>query len=177
MDHISLIKTIAAHPADTQGRLRTGDLDVPCAFGRSGLTTQKQEGDGATPIGRWLLRELYWRPDRPNPPETGLPSRQISINDGWCDAPDHPDYNRPVKLPFSASHEKLWRDDPLYDLMIPLGYNDDPVVPGQGSAIFFHLARENYQPTEGCVAIAENHMRLLLPLLSARTILEVMLEP
>ena len=102
-----------------------------------------------------------------------LPVQQIAPDDGWCDAPDHARYNLPVKLPFAPSHEKLWRDDQLYDLMIPLGYNDDAIVPGQGSAIFFHLAREGYQPTEGCVAIAEHHMRQLLPALSRCTLLEI----
>lgn len=175
MDHISLIRAIAPHPDDTQGRLLAGDLDMRCAFGRSGLTTTKREGDGASPIGKWPLRQLYYRPDRPAPPSTLLPAQQIAADDGWCDAPDHERYNQPVKLPFDASHEILWRNDQLYDLMIPLGYNDEDIVPGQGSAIFFHLARENYEPTEGCVAIAEDHMRQLLPLLSPKTVLEISL--
>lgn len=176
MDHIRLIQAIAAHPDDTQGRLLAAGLDIPCAFGRSGLTARKKEGDGASPIGTWPLRQLYYRPDRPAPPSTLLPIRQIATDDGWCDAPDHKLYNQAVKLPFAASHEKLWRDDQLYDLMIPLGYNDDEIVPGRGSAIFFHLARKGYEPTEGCVAIAEHHMRQLLPLLSPSTVLEIGLE-
>lgn len=176
MDHIRLIRAIAAHPDDTQGRLLAGEMDIPCAFGRTGLTAQKKEGDGASPIGTWPLRQLYYRPDRPAPPSTLLPVQQIRADDGWCDAPDHEQYNRPVKLPFTASHEKLWRDDQLYDLMIPLGYNDDEVISGQGSAIFFHLAREGYEPTEGCVAIAEHHMRQLLPSLTTGTVLEIGLK-
>lgn len=173
MDHISIIKAIAGHPNDTTGRLIAGEVEVPCAFGRSGLTEAKREGDGATPLGTWPLRQLYHRPDRPAPPATGLPVTEIQSDSGWCDDPAHPDYNRFVKLPFSASHERLWRDDGLYDLLIPLGYNDEPIAAGQGSAIFFHLARENYQPTEGCVAIAEADMRALLPRLSPQTVMVI----
>ncbi len=173
MDHIKIIKAIAAHSNDTQGRLIAGGLDVVCAFGRSGLTDKKEEGDGATPIGKWPLRQLFRRPDRPTPPDTSLPDREIAPDSGWCDDPGHESYNQLVKLPFSASHERLWRDDELYDLMVPLGYNDDVIVPGKGSAIFFHLAKKNYQPTEGCVAIAEEHMRALLPMLSTETVMHI----
>lgn len=173
MDHIKIIKAISARPKDTQGRLIAGELDVVCAFGRSGLTDKKEEGDGATPIGKWPLRQLFHRPDRPAPPKTNLPVIEIAPDSGWCDDPRHDSYNQLVKLPFAASHEQLWRDDELYDLMVPLGYNDDVIVAGKGSAIFFHLARNNYQPTEGCVAIAEEHMRALLPLLSPETTMQI----
>ncbi len=177
MDHISIIKAVAGHPNDTQGRLIAGEMDIACAFGRSGLTENKHEGDGATPLGTWPLRQLYYRPDRPAPPATRLPVLALQQDDGWCDDPAHPDYNRQVQLPFAASHERLWRDDGLYDLMVPMGYNDQPTVAGKGSAIFFHLARENYQPTEGCVTISDEHMRMLLPRLSARTVMRIELSP
>ncbi len=173
MDHINIIKAISQRPEDTQGRLIAGPFDMVCAFGRSGLTHEKTEGDGATPVGAWPLRQLFHRPDRPQPPETKLPATQISTDSGWCDDPHHKDYNQLVTLPFTASHERLWRDDGLYDLMIPLGYNDTSIVPGKGSAIFFHLARENYQPTEGCVAIADADMRKLLPFLSPETLMQI----
>lgn len=169
MDYISLINAVAERPGDTQGRLIAGSWEMKCAFGRSGLTHHKKEGDGATPIGTWPLRLLYRRPDRPEAPQTGLPVVDISAGQGWCDDPAHQDYNQLVALPFVASHEILWRDDGLYDLMVPLGYNDTSIVPGKGSAIFFHLARADYQPTEGCIAISEQDMRKLLPLLSPKT--------
>lgn len=169
MDHIRVIEAVAARPEDTQGRLIAGPFEMMCAFGRSGLTRSKTEGDGATPVGTWPLRRLYRRPDRPAAPDTELSIVDISADQGWCDDPGHEDYNRLVRLPFPASHEKLWRDDALYDLMIPLGYNDTSIVAGKGSAIFFHLARGDYQPTEGCVAISEADMRTLLPRLSPQT--------
>lgn len=130
------------------------DRRVRCAVGRGGLVRAKREGDGATPIGRFPLRSVLYRPDRLPPPATALASRAIGVDDGWCDDPDDPAYNRPVALPYPARHERLWRTDQLYDLVVPLGYNDDPVVPGLGSAIFLHVAAPDFAATAGCVAIA-----------------------
>jgi L,D-peptidoglycan transpeptidase YkuD (ErfK/YbiS/YcfS/YnhG family) len=127
---------------------------VRCALGLGGLRADKREGDGATPAGKWRMRALLFRPDRiPRPPLTGLPLRGLRPEDGWCDDPGDPLYNRPVKLPFHARTEALWRDDEIYDLIVVLGYNDDPPEPAKGSAIFLHIARPDFSPTEGCVAV------------------------
>ncbi|SMF09245.1 L,D-peptidoglycan transpeptidase YkuD, ErfK/YbiS/YcfS/YnhG family [Tistlia consotensis] len=136
-----------------------------CAVGRGGLiaAATKREGDGATPLGRWPLRRLLYRPDRERPDAAWrLPSLAIAPGDGWCDDPGHPDYNRAVALPFPAGHERLWRDDSLYDLVVVLGHNDSPPEPGLGSAIFLHCARPDWRPTEGCVALAPEDLRSLL---------------
>jgi L,D-peptidoglycan transpeptidase YkuD (ErfK/YbiS/YcfS/YnhG family) len=125
-----------------------------CALGPGGLSAAKREGDGTTPIGYWPCRLLYYRPDRLAAPPTGLRTTALSPQDGWCDAPDDPRYNQPVQLPYPASAESLWREDGIYDLIVPLGYNDAPVMPHFGSAIFLHLARPGYPPTQGCVALA-----------------------
>lgn len=125
-----------------------------CAIGRGGVGESKREGDGATPIGAWPLRKVLYRPDRLDPPATDLPLDALEPDDGWCDDPGHKDYNRPVKLPFPASHEELWRQDRIYDVIVVLGYNDDPPLSGAGSAIFLHVARADYGPTAGCVALA-----------------------
>ena len=155
-----------------------GWLTIPggrmrCALGRSGLTGEKREGDGATPIGVFPLRELLYRPDRLSPPETGLPIRPIAPADGWCDDPADPAYNRPVALPYGGRHEELWRADGLYDLVVPLGYNDDPVRPGLGSAIFVHVAHADYAPTEGCIALALADLTALLPLCGPENLIRV----
>ncbi|SDH61185.1 L,D-transpeptidase family protein [Roseospirillum parvum] len=156
------------------GRLTIGPHRWPCALGRGGVRTDKREGDGATPTGRYPLRHLLYRPDRwPTPPATTLPTQAIRPNDGWCDDPTHQDYNRPVTLPHPASAENLWRQDHLYDLVIVLGHNDDPPQPGLGSAIFLHLAGVNYPPTEGCIALAPPHMTLLLKLIPPTTNLTI----
>jgi L,D-peptidoglycan transpeptidase YkuD (ErfK/YbiS/YcfS/YnhG family) len=148
--------------AATRGRLVCEQLTVACALGRSGITRDKREGDGATPAGRFELLTVYYRPDRVQRPRTRLPVTPLRPWMGWCDDPGHPRYNRLVRRPFDASHEAMWRDDPLYDIVVVLDCNLHPAVPGRGSAIFFHLARAGYTPTEGCIAIAERDMRLLL---------------
>ena len=124
------------------------------AIGLPGIAVKSGEGDGITPIGAFPVREIFYRADRIARPDARLPLRAIQKNDGWCDAPDDPNYNRLVKLPYPASTEQMWREDHLYDLVAVLGYNDDPVVPGKGSAIFLHVARPDYSHTQGCVALA-----------------------
>ena len=170
---LGLITATPDTPHATTGSLQAGDWQMPCAFGRGGVTGTKREGDGCTPLGDWPLRKLYYREDRVVPPGTHLQTTALRPDQGWCDDSDHELYNQLVSLPFSASHELLCRDDHLYDLMIPMGYNDNNIVSGAGSAIFFHLAREDYQPTEGCVAISPADMMNLLPMLSSQTILRV----
>jgi len=133
-----------------------------CAIGRGGVTGDKREGDGATPLGRWPLRRVLFRPDRLPPPETRLPIAPLSPDDGWCDDPADDSYNRPVRLPHPARHETLWRDDGLYDVVVVLGHNDDPPVKGRGSAIFLHVARTGYASTEGCVALARDDLLRVL---------------
>jgi L,D-peptidoglycan transpeptidase YkuD (ErfK/YbiS/YcfS/YnhG family) len=157
----------------TRGLLIAGTLVVPCALGRSGIRHHKREGDGVTPAGRWRMVSVMVRPDRWPLPDTALPVSAIGPDDGWCDDPRHRAYNRPVALPFPASHERLWRDDGLYDAVIVLDYNLADPLPGHGSAIFLHIARENFAPTEGCVAIAPDAMRKLLARVGPETLLTI----
>ena len=138
----------------TRGTLRFKNFAFPCVLGRSGIKTDKHEGDGATPVGRFALKRVLYRGDKLMPPATRLLIQPIARDDGWCDAPDDPHYNKLVKLPYPASAETMWREDHLYDLVAVLGFNDDPVMPGAGSAIFLHLAKLDYANTHGCVALA-----------------------
>ena len=147
---------------DPIGMLTFGNARYRCALGRGGVRIDKREGDGATPCGTYPLREILFRADRGPVPTSGLPSRALSPSDGWCDDPTHPDYNRFVTLPFAGRHERLWRDDGLYDAICVIGYNDAPVVGGLGSAIFLHVAAPDYTPTEGCVALALDDLRRVL---------------
>jgi L,D-peptidoglycan transpeptidase YkuD (ErfK/YbiS/YcfS/YnhG family) len=151
-------------PPGAPGRVLWPGFEVRAAMGKGGLkpAADKREGDGAGPIGVWPIRHVLYRPDKGGPPITTLPVQVIGPDDGWCDAPDDAAYNRPVTLPYPASAERLWRDDGLYDLVVVLGHNDDPVRPGAGSAIFLHLARPDYAPTEGCVALARDDLEALL---------------
>ncbi len=127
---------------------------VRCALGWGGIRADKREGDGATPGGSHVLRRVLYRADRLARPPTDLPVEAIDENDGWCDDGDDPAYNRPVRLPYPGRHERLWRDDGVYDVVVVLGYNDDPPVTGRGSAIFLHVARPGFEATAGCVALA-----------------------
>ncbi len=136
------------------GALDWGAGARPCSIGRGGIAHKSSEGDGVTPIGIWPLRQVLYRPDRLAKPETALTTVAITRDDGWCDAPDDPNYNRLVRLPYEASHEKMWRQDRLYDIVAALGFNDAPVIAGRGSAVFLHIAREGYTATEGCIALA-----------------------
>ena len=135
------------------GLLAHRDRLYRCALGKGGLTSNKREGDGATPIGRFTVRDLLFRRDRLVAPTTGLASRAINVDAGWSDDPADPAYNREIRRPHRFSHETLYREDGLYDLIVPLGYNDEPPVSGLGSAIFLHVARNDYGPTQGCVAV------------------------
>ena len=130
-----------------------GPLVLACALGRSGRRVLKREGDGATPVGGWPVREVFYRADRVQRPRSRLKVTAIRPRDGWCDAPGDRNYNRPVALPYPASAESLWRPDRLYDLVVVLGYNDRPRVRGRGSAVFLHLAGDDLAPTAGCVAL------------------------
>jgi len=125
-----------------------------CAIGPGGIAVKGREGDGITPRGAWPVREIFYRADRIAKPKTDFPLRAIEKDDGWCDAPGDPHYNRLVTLPYPASAETMWREDHLYDLVAVLGFNDDPVVAGKGSAIFLHLARPDFSATHGCVALS-----------------------
>ena len=159
----------------SDGRFDLGSQRTRCALGRSGVIAarEKREGDGATPLGIWPIRRLLYRPDRGRAPRTVLSAAPIMSNDGWCDAPGDAAYNRPVKLPYEASAERLWREDEVYDLLGVLAHNDDPPISGLGSAIFLHIAREDYLPTEGCIALSRKDLEALLALADSPSAIEV----
>ena len=144
-----------------------------CAIGWSGVQSNKREGDGATPAGRFPLRRVLYRPDRMAPPRTTLPVAPLSPRDGWCDDPGHSLYNQPLRLPHEARHEELWRADRVYDLIVILGHNDAPVVPGMGSAVFLHVAQPDYAPTAGCVAVSAGDLLTILAGVGRHTWLRV----
>lgn len=148
----------------SDGRLVFQGRTFRCALGRAGVVeaVRKHEGDSGTPAGLLALRRLYYRADRGPIPRSVLARVPIGRDDLWCDDPTHPDYNRLVRRPFDARHEMLWRDDALYDLVAELGWNDAPVMPGRGSAIFLHIARADYAPTAGCVALVRADLLAVL---------------
>ncbi len=160
--------------AYSDGRLSVEGRLVRCALGRSGVIASelKREGDGASPLGVWPIQRVLYRADRIAAPITALPISAILEDDGWCDAPDDPAYNRPVRLPYPASCERMWRDDEVYDIVCVLGHNDPPRA-RFGSAIFLHCARPDYSPTEGCIALARADLEALLALAGPGASLEI----
>lgn len=146
---------------------------VRCALGRAGIRHAKREGDCATPAGSFRLLGGFFRPDKVARQAWRLPLHPIGRGDGWCDDPDSALYNRRVRLPFRAGHEKLWRKDRLYDLVLVLDYNIYPRRRYRGSAIFLHCARPDLAPTEGCVALRAGDLRRLLPRLSRDAVLTI----
>ena len=134
-----------------------------CALGWAGLKKDKCEGDGATPIGRFPLRRVFYRADRLAKPKTRLSVRALQPYDGWCDDPSSVNYyNQLVSLPFIPSHERLWRKDEIYDIIVEVGYNDAPALAGKGSAIFIHIAQPTYSPTRGCIALCRQDLITIL---------------
>ena len=161
---------LVVHPP---GILQWRGRRFACAIGSGGVRSNKREGDGATPAGRFPLRRVLYRADRMAPPRTALPIAPLSPQDGWCDDPGHPLYNQPLRLPHHASHEELWRGDHVYDLIVILGHNDAPVVPGLGSAVFLHVAQPDCAPTAGCVALAVGDLLAILAGVGRRAWLRV----
>jgi L,D-peptidoglycan transpeptidase YkuD (ErfK/YbiS/YcfS/YnhG family) len=138
------------------------DRPFNCALGAGGVVHDKREGDRGTPVGSFALRRVLYRPDRLAPPKTALPVAPLNPRDGWCDDPADPLYNQQIRQPYEGHYEILWRSDHLYDVIVVLGHNDGPVIPGKGSAIFLHVAAVDYAPTEGCVALREADLLCIL---------------
>ena len=144
----------------------------PCLLGKNGITTRKVEGDMKTPAGQFRLLGGYYRKNRIGFIQSGLELAAIKPDMGWCDAPDSANYNRAVKLPFCGSHERLMREDSLYDIVIVMDHNYHRRIKGRGSAVFFHLTAEKNH-TAGCVGISRDAMLKLLPRLSTQTIMTI----
>ena len=146
----------------SQARVTLSHGVRPAALGRTGIRALKREEDGGTPLGRFPIRQVLYRADRVLRPRTQIPVQAIREHDGWCDDPADRNYNRLVRLPSRRSAEGLKRADHLYDLVLVLGYNDRPRIKRKGSAIFVHLARPGYTPTDGCIALSRHDLTMLL---------------
>ncbi len=166
------IRAAAGNP--TRGWLMANGLSLPVALGRGGIKADKREGDGATPKGMFRPLRLWWRADRHPRPRTFLPVRAIRPGDAWCEDPASRRYNQPVRLDDADREgDRLRRDDHLYDFIIEIDHNTQPRIAGRGSAVFLHLARENFGPTAGCVAMTKPVMLRLLERLGTRTRIEI----
>ena len=166
---LSTIRIRAAAGNPRRGWLTLEGRTVPVALGRGGIRANKREGDGGTPRGVFHPRQLWWRADRHPRPRTFLPVRAIGPEDAWCEDPASRHYNRPVRLDRGSNGDRLRRGDHLYDFIIEIDHNTRPRTSGRGSAVFLHLARENFGPTAGCVSMTEAAMLHLLRRLGPNT--------
>jgi L,D-peptidoglycan transpeptidase YkuD (ErfK/YbiS/YcfS/YnhG family) len=166
---LSAIMIRAAAGDPRRGWLTAGGRTIPVALGRGGIRANKREGDGGTPKGTFRPRQLWWRADRHPRPRTLLPIRAIGPEDAWCEDPQSRHYNQPVRLDRKQGGDRLRRADHLYDFIIEIDHNSTPRVAGRGSAVFLHLARENFGPTAGCVSMTKSAMLQLLQRLGPET--------
>jgi L,D-peptidoglycan transpeptidase YkuD (ErfK/YbiS/YcfS/YnhG family) len=144
-------------------------ISIPVALGRGGIRANKREGDGGTPMGVFRARKLWWRADRHARPRTSLTARPIRGDDAWCEDPTDRHYNQPIRLARGAAGDRLRREDHLYDFIIEIDHNTRPRTAHRGSAVFLHLARDNFGPTAGCVAMRKGAMLQLLQRIGPRT--------
>jgi L,D-peptidoglycan transpeptidase YkuD (ErfK/YbiS/YcfS/YnhG family) len=166
---LSSVRISAAAGQRTRGWLTAGGQIIPVALGRGGIIANKREGDGGTPRGSFRPLRLWWRADRHLRPRTFLPVRAIGPDDAWCEDPNDRHYNQPVRLDRERGGDRLRRDDHLYDFIIEIDHNTAPRIAGRGSAVFLHLARENFSPTAGCVSMTRPAMLRLLKRLGPET--------
>lgn len=173
MPHVIHVIKNKADP--TKGVLHFQNMTFNCALGKGGVLPQglKKEGDGATPAGLYSLRRLYMRSDKIKSLITCLDVTLTQQNMGWCDDVASNNYNMPIIHPFAGSAEHLWRDDDLYDIVIETSHNSAPVIKGAGSCIFMHVARDNYSPTHGCVALAKADLIELLKHIGVASLLRI----
>ena len=140
-----------------------------CAIGKRGIGYKKKEGDLITPIGKYKIKYVLYRKDRIKKFQTKLKKISIHKNMVWCDDPKSKKYNQLTFLPFNYNYEKLYRKDNIYDLILVLNYNMNPIKKNKGSAIFIHVARKNFKKTEGCVAIRKLNLIKLIKEINPNT--------
>jgi L,D-peptidoglycan transpeptidase YkuD (ErfK/YbiS/YcfS/YnhG family) len=151
------------------GYLKYKNLKFRCSFGKGGIGKKRKEGDNITPKGNYRIVNVYYRQDRIKKILSKLKLTKIKKNMGWCDDPDSKNYNQLIKVPTKYSHEKLFRSDNIYDLIIVLNYNMTPVIRNKGSAIFIHIAKKNYNKTAGCIALKKTHLVKLIEKINKET--------
>ena len=149
--------------------LKYKDLKFKCALGKAGIRKKKKEGDNITPKGIYKIIKIYYRDDRIKKISSKFKLIKIRKNMGWCDDPKSKKYNQLIKLPNRYSHEKFFKNDNSYDLIVILNYNINPIIKNKGSAIFIHIAKKNYKSTAGCIALKKNDLLKLIKIIDTNT--------
>lgn len=151
------------------GQLKYKNLKFKCALGKAGIGKKNIEGDNITPKGTYRIIQIYYRKDRVKKISSSFKLNKITKSMGWCDDPSSKKYNRLIRLPTKYSHEKLYQKNNIYDLLLVIDYNMNPVVINKGSAIFIHVAKKNYKPTAGCIALKKRDILKLIKILKLNT--------
>ena len=149
--------------------LKYKDLKFKCALGKAGIRKKKKEGDNITPKGIYKIIKIYYRDDRIKKISSKFKLIKITKNMGWCDDPKSKKYNQLIKLPNRYSHEKFFKKDNSYDLIVILNYNTNPIIKNKGSAIFIHIAKKNYKSTAGCIALKKDDLLKLIKIIDTNT--------
>ena len=155
------------------GYLQYKNLKFRCALGKAGVKKKEKEGDNITPKGTFKITKMYYRPDKIKNIISLVKKIKIKNNMGWCDDPSSNLYNRQIKLPNKFRHEKLYRKDNLYDLILVLNYNINPIIKYKGSAIFIHVAKNSYKKTKGCIALKKKHLIELVSKIKKNTKIKI----
>jgi L,D-peptidoglycan transpeptidase YkuD (ErfK/YbiS/YcfS/YnhG family) len=155
------------------GHLKYKNLKFRCALGKAGIKKKAKEGDNITPKGIFKIIKIYYRPDKIKKIKTLIKKIKIKKNMGWCDDPNSRFYNKQIKLPSKLGHEKLYRNDNVYDLIAVLNYNTNPIIKNKGSAIFIHIAKKNLNKTKGCIAIKKENLIHLLSKIRINTQIKI----
>lgn len=144
-------------------------IKYKCSIGNGGFSNKKREGDRCTPIGVFQVTDILYRKDKLKHLVSNYDLQIISPSDGWCDDPNSKDYNKKIKFPFANSAEDLFRQDDRYDIVCVTNHNQNPIIPGAGSAIFIHVASKNYSTTEGCIALSLKDLTKIISTLTKTT--------
>jgi len=155
------------------GYLKYKNLRFRCALGKAGIKKKEKEGDNVTPKGIFKITNIYCRSDKIKNITTSIRKIKIKKNMGWCDDPDSHFYNQQITIPNKFNHEKLYRNDNLYDLILVLNYNTNPIIKNKGSAIFVHIAKKNYKKTKGCIALKKKHLIELISKIKKNTKIKI----
>ena len=155
------------------GYLNYKNFKFRCALGKNGIRQKEREGDFVTPKGKYKLIKIYYRADRIKKIRSPLKKIKIKKNMGWCDDVNSKYYNKQIKINKKISHEKLYRKDKVYDIVVVLNYNINPIIKGKGSAIFLHVAKKNYKKTQGCIALKKSELLNLVSKIKKNTQIKI----
>ena len=150
------------------------DYKVKCAIGKRGITNKKIEGDKCTPRGRFKFKYIFYRKERVKNIRSKLKIIPIKKNFGWCDDVRSKSYNKFIKFPFKYRAERLYLKQNIYDIIVVIDYNLNPIRKKKGSAIFLHIAKKNYSPTLGCIAVSKNDLKYLISIINKNTFLKIL---